>query len=386
MKLLPLPGRTSRRIVRRASRRGAMLILVCLLSVILIAAVAFSVDVAYMQHTRTKLRVATDASARAAGEAFSRLQSLTAAKQAAKSVALANVVAGEPMELADSDIVEGNTAFSGGGHWAFTPHGTPTNSIRVNGRRTAGSQAGVVPLFFGRVLGVDDFEPEMQATVVRLDRDICVVVDRSSSMKLDINSPAETMGLGNPRICQPPQSDSRWAALESAVGGFLSALASTPQSEHVALVSYASDFTRCGVTNNDADINQVLDYNESLVGAGMSSISASVFNGATNIAAGIDGGVTVLTDAGLARPFAAKTMILFTDGHRTAGRQPRDAALDAAAENIMIHTITFGNGANQPQMEEVATITGGKHYHAPDAVALAAIFQEIAFTLPVIMT
>ena len=363
-----------------------MLRLVAIVTVIFIAGAAFSVDVAYMQHSRSKLRAATDASARAAGEAFSRLQSLPAARQAAKNVGLVNEVAGAPLLLADSDIVEGNTVFHGSGQWTFTPHGTPTNSIRVNGRRTAGSLSGAVPLFFGRALGVYDFQPEMQATVVRLDRDICLVVDRSSSMKLDINSTAETMGLGDPRICQPPLSDSRWAVLEAAVGGFVAALASTPQSEFVALASYSSDFTRCGFTNHAADINQVLDNDQSLITAAMSGISATTFNGMTDIAAGIDAGVTVLTDAGLARPFAAKTMILFTDGHATAGRRPRDAAADAAVEKITIHTITFGNGANEPQMQEVAEITGGRHYHAPDAATLHAIFQEIAFTLPVIIT
>ena len=49
-------------------RRGAMLVLIGLLLLVFMGAVAFSVDVAYMQLTRTQLRIATDAAARAAGD------------------------------------------------------------------------------------------------------------------------------------------------------------------------------------------------------------------------------------------------------------------------------------------------------------------------------
>jgi hypothetical protein len=37
-------------------------------------------------------------------------------------------------------------------------------------------------------------------------------------------------------------------------------------------------------------------------------------------------------------------------------------------------------------MKAVAEATGGRHFHAPDAKALEAIFREIASTLPVLTT
>ena len=52
-----------------------MLVLIALLLVVFLGMVAFAVDVAYMQLVRTELRVATDAAARASGEALSRSQS-----------------------------------------------------------------------------------------------------------------------------------------------------------------------------------------------------------------------------------------------------------------------------------------------------------------------
>ena len=99
----------------RASRRGVTVVLTAFLLSIFLAAAAFSVDIAYMQLTRAKLRAATDASARAAGEAFSRLQSLSDARQAARDIASVNEVAGTPLLLRDADVVEGNTAFHNSG-------------------------------------------------------------------------------------------------------------------------------------------------------------------------------------------------------------------------------------------------------------------------------
>jgi hypothetical protein len=355
--------------------------------VIFLGAVAFSVDIGYMQLSRTQLKIATDAAARAGGEALTRVQDLPTAVQAAKDMAAANLVAGEPLILADEDLITGNSAQQADGTWVFTENGTPTNSIRVSGRRTSDSPSGTVSLFFGSVFDVYDFEPTKVSTVVRTDRDICLVVDRSSSMKLDLATTSETMSTGDPRFCEVPDAvDSRWAALADAVQVFTDTLASTPQTEHVSLVSYASDYTNCGVTNNASDIDQDLASDHTQVNQAMASISSTVFNGATNIAAGIDDGVVALTDPTTARPFATKTMIVFTDGHRTAGRQPDLAAQDASLENIVIHTVTFGNGANQLDMQAVADATGGNHYHAPDAQALEDVFREIAMTISVTFT
>ena len=57
---------------------------------------------------------------------------------------------------------------------------------------------GSVPIFFGRVFNVFDFQPVQAATVVRLDGDICIVVDRSSSMKLYLTE------TGRPDVDQRP--------------------------------------------------------------------------------------------------------------------------------------------------------------------------------------
>jgi Ca-activated chloride channel homolog len=367
------------------TRRGAIVVLAALMMIVFLASVAFSVDVAYMQLTKMKLRSATDAAARAAGEALSRAQNIADARAAAKTIAQANRVAGDPLLLDDSDIVFGKSAQQDSGAWTFTPNAEPINAVRVNGRRTREAPSGSVPIFFGRVFNVFDFEPTQAATVVRLDRDICLVVDRSSSMKLHLTDTAPTMSTGDPRFCQPPNmSLSRWGALSVAVQRFVDALATTPQSEYVALVSYGSNYTACSVSNNSADINKALTADHAQVTSAMGTISAKKFNGLTNIGAGIQRGVQVLTSAA-ARPYAAKTMVLMSDGAYTEGTQPRLIAPQAAAADIIIHTITFGE-ANPAEMQAIADATGGNHYIAPNAAALQDIFEEIALTLPVVFT
>ena len=67
---------------QNSNRRGAIVVLVAAMIIIFLGSVALSVDVAYMQLSRTKLRSATDAAARAAGEGLSRAQDVNFARQA----------------------------------------------------------------------------------------------------------------------------------------------------------------------------------------------------------------------------------------------------------------------------------------------------------------
>jgi hypothetical protein len=385
------------------TRRGAIVVLVAIMIIVFLASVAFSVDVSYMQLTRTKLRAATDAAARAAGEGLSREQDIDYARQAAKDIAAANQVAGEPLLLDDSDIVFGKSTQLSSGAWGFVPNAQPINAVRVFGRRTREAPSGSVPTFFGRVFNVLDFQPTQAATVVRLDRDICLVLDRSSSMKLYLDDTSGTMLTSDSRFCQPPNmSLSRWGGLSIAVRRFITALNQTPQVEHLALASYAggnnsaSSYTACSFTSPTSQINCALSENFSNVSAAMTTLSGQKWNGRTNIAAGITRGTQALTSAS-ARPYAAKTMVLMSDG---AANEPGgcgssgcaqafnaavNAAVQAANQDIIIHTVTYGE-ANPGLMEDIAEATGGNHYIAPDEASLQDIFEEIALTLPVVFT
>lgn len=388
MSASPLTRRSNLRLPRHSDRTGVVIVLVCFLMIALLACVVFSVDVAYLQLTRTRLRAATDAAARAAGEALSREQNLDASRDAAIAIAQLNTVAGDPLLLdAEQDVIFGHSTQQESGAWSFDPNGEPINAVRVFGRRTRDAPGGSVPTVFGRVFNVLDFQPLSTATVVRLDRDICIVVDRSSSMKLYLTDSAPTMSTSDPRFCNPPNmSQSRWGALSTAFDRFVAALYTTPQDEYLSLASYGSSGTWCGYSNNVADINQELSADYTDAESAMSNLSGTKFNGATNIAEGIRAGIDSLTNPATSRPFAAKTMVLMTDGNYTQGSRPRDVAPEALQYDIVIHTVTFGDGADQNEMRAVAEATGGNFYHAPDAQTLQEVFEEIALTLPVMFT
>jgi Mg-chelatase subunit ChlD len=343
--------------IRNDVRRGVTVVLMTLLIVLFLTLAACWLNIAYIQLTRTQLKVATDAAARSAGEALSRLQDRTAARNAAKAAANLNIVAGQPLLLSDSDVVFGNSAPNADGSWAFQPNALPTNAVQVQGQRTRTSASGAAPLLLGRFLGRDKFETTTTSSVVQLDRDICLVLDRSGSMA------TEDAGHG----------DNRWEALLSAIVEFRRGVDSTKQTELVGLASYS--------TTASLDVSLTRDY---------LSIDRAIGkmgpDGWTNISDGINNGIRVLTDTSRTRPFAYKTMVLMTDGIWNRGQSPVLSARVASDKNITIHTVTFSPEANQADMKAVASAAGGRHFHAPNGKELERIFREIALTLPVMFT
>ena len=93
-------------------------------------------------------------------------------------------------------------------------------------------------------------------------------------------------------------------------------------------------------------------------------------------------GVSVLTGLN-ARQYATKVMIVLTDGVYTHA-DPVPQAVAANAEKIFVHTITFGTGANQADMEAVAQAGSGNHFHAPDADALEDVFKQVAGSIAIL--
>ena len=272
-----------------------MLVLIAITLPLMLVMAAFALDVAWMQLVRTELRTATDASSRAAAKTLSLRQSVPAARAEAKIAASRNTVANEPLVVRDSEIEFGISRQSTPtSRFSFTPGGALLNSVRVTGNRTATSAGGSVDLFLGRVMGVDTFEPTAAATSTQLDRDICLVVDRSGSMMQAVigrRTPGPTCGPPHPTL-------SRWGGLRTAVEGFLDELERTPQQEQCALVSYSSAGAECGITFTTSDINSDLEFLYQPLRDEMTFLSSRPVKGFTNIAAGIDNGVVVLTGAG----------------------------------------------------------------------------------------
>jgi hypothetical protein len=255
----------------------------------------------------------------------------------------------------------------------------------VHAERSAGSAAGPVRLLVGGILGQTTFEPRQIATASQVDQDVVLVVDRSGSMAWDESGNEGSYPSGCNQCTAPHATLSRWSSAATAINAFLDAIEQTRPIEHVSIVSFSSNSSSCGRSVQSATIDSNLSVNYSLARAPIAQMSSLPLVGSTNIAAGIDKAVQVLTGAG-ARPFAQKTIIVMTDGQWNEGRSPVLAARDAAALGIKIHSITFSENADESSMQSVAVEGGGKHFHAPNGDALKQIYEEIAFTLHIILT
>ena len=341
------------------NRRGAMMPLIAICLPIILAFSAFAINIAWMQLTRTELRTATDAAARAGSRMLSRTQNPDVARAAAINAASRNTVAGDSLILANNDVKFGMSAPNGAGSWLFTEQPEDThglNGVHVTGDRTSGSVSGAVPMLFTGIFDMGHFEPVRTAVASHMDRDVMLVLDRSGSM-----------GSWTP-------GGNRWRDLKNAVTAFLNALSTTPQDELVGVATYSSSST--------LDENMTLDY-----GRLMTTIDGLSVGGMTAIGRGIQDGMDGVTAPLFARANAAKTIVVMTDGQHNRGIMPEAVALTAHIDHgITVHTITFSNGADKSHMRLVARNGGGRHWHADDQAELIAVFEEIANNLPTLLT
>ena len=79
-------------------------------------------------------------------------------------------------------------------------------------------------------------------------------------------------------------------------------------------------------------------------------------------------------------------MVVMTDGVNKQGPDPIALANEAASRNILIYTITFSNEADIDLMSVVAAAGSGRHYHAITPEDLTEAFEEVARTIPTILT
>ncbi len=355
-------------------RNGSVLILFLLLLPIVILLVGFTIDFAHVQRVRAELRRSTDLAAKASAAALSQNVDTAHATQVAKDVAELNLVHGQPLSLANDQIIFGSAVRNGDGTASFVAGGMPTNAVRIIGKRTADSIDGPVPTWFGVLYNHPTFDQELVATAAFIDSDICLVLDRSSSMKLATSDPAPLMGGSDPRLCDIPYADSRWVAMADAVDIFLATIDRSQVQEQVAVVTFASDSSECSTFVPVTSVDQALTTDTSLITDALDQRSSEIWTGQTDIAAGIQQGQTVLLNG---RPTAFKYMILLTDGEYTEA-DPLPLAQIAASNDITIHTITFGVGANQSDMQAIAAAAGGQHFHATTAAELQSVFRELA--------
>jgi Ca-activated chloride channel homolog len=362
----------------RLPRRGAVLVLLALFLPVALILAGFAINLAYLEMNRTELQIATDAAARSGGRALTVTGSTASAIAAAESFAQLNPVAGQPLHLSATDIVFGQaTRASLASRYIFTPGGTGYNALQVVGQRTASSIDGNLNVLLPGLTSTTQFGTTQMAQATEQCMDIVLVVDRSGSMAYsaaEITDPATGPPAAAPPGWiwnQPCPPNARWLDLVAGIQVFVSDLSTSASQEQLALVSY----------NNGTTIDVPIALNYSGINPALGVYTASFPYGTTATGDGILMGINALADPN-ARPWAAKIMIVMTDGLTNAGSDPISSATLAASQNIQIFTITYAAEADQATMTEVASIGDGATYHATTAADLTTVFANIASQLP----
>jgi len=431
-----------RRPPRRRDRKGAMVVLVAVTLVILLAAAAFSVDIAYMHCVREELHIATDAAAKAAVTGLSQGGTRENAVDQAVAYAAKNLVAGVPLQIDSGNVHLGGVTYVSDGRWTFTENATPLTAASVSVDMRDGTTAGAVNLFFARLFGSRTFSPSATSTAAFVRNKVCLCFDRSRSMTFnttgyDESWPTSTSGYpegvpssvgavsiksGNRtytydfRWLYPPCNGSRWGHLSVAANAFLDALGTASVDTPVALLTWASSTDNSssrdangmyhtytgGTLNSSSSITSYGAYTVETssptfttthdpIRAAISARSSVTMLGGTDMNTGLQEAVNLFAATDDGRPWN-KIIILFSDGCYTVGSNPAtNAAVNAANANIVVHTVGFllnaqDSAAGEPTLQAISNATGGRHFRATDGASLRAAFEELARTLPVILT
>lgn len=367
----------------RNSRRGAVLVLFVILLPVMLILAGFAINWAHLQLVQTEMQVATDASVRAASRVHIQTRQMSQAIDAAQSLANKNLVAGQPLRLRASDFELGRSARARvDRRYDFRKSDSNrSNAMRLTVEKSQNSPSGPVNLIFPMLQGQQTVNMQRSATATQLELDIALVIDRSGSMAFAADEVADPVRMprnapigwffGDPA---PPMS--RWLDTVAAVRVFLDELAASSHREQVALASYSTDAL--------LDYQLTEDYGD--VFRALRPYTLNFESGATNIGDGMRVGYNHLIESPRSRPWASKIIVVLTDGIYNVGPNPIGVARDIAGNGVMIFTVTFADEANQTDMEEVARIGGGLHFHARSARDLERVFREIAKMMPTLLS
>ena len=369
-----------------STRRGAVVPMVAIMLPVIMILAGFVVNLSYIELTRTELRIAADAATRAAGRVLVNSNSYAASRAAARQAMTRNTVGGSVLQLADTDIVFGESRRNSlAERYSFTPGGLNPNSVQVNARRDAGSLSGAVSFILPMAGAGGSFDTSQSAVSSPVELDVALVLDRSGSMAYGDTEIARDMVLAGLMpssappgwsFCDAAPPGSRWRDLLGGVTVFNNVLNSSYSSEHVALITYGSS----------ASLEQNLTGDYSLVMSAMDVHTQSLCSGATNIGSGIYEAINALSDSTFTRPWAAKVIVLMTDGRHNTGSDPEVAATVAFNAGISVYAVTFSAEADQVRMDSVAQNGGGRYFHAASGSDLQNAFRDIARSLPTLLT
>lgn len=360
--------------LRSKDRRGATAALFAAMLPVALAIACYAINLVYMEFVRTELQISMDLSTRAAGRTLAVTGDEEQATAAAERLMNLNKFANKTLDRSTANIDFGvSTRNNSQERFAFAIADTP-NSVRIEAKGNV-----VVPPLFPTLGLPVSFRPVKSATSTQTEMDIALVLDRSGSMAFRADEPTGYLPSNAPEgwvFGMEVPAQARWLDANDAVYRFLQLMQATHQDELVSLATYNE--------LPSLDVRLTTNYGQ-IIGT-MNNHSQTYWGGATNIGGGMRVGAQTLADAARARPWAARVMIVLTDGIHNEGVGPITVAREIAAQKVTIFTITFSNEADQSRMRRVAEIGSGKHIHATSGEQLMEAFEEIARTLPTLLT
>ena len=362
---------------KRNFRRGAMTPFLMIMLPVLLLLSAFAINLAYLQLTKTELKVATDLSTRAAGRTYALSSDPSVALAKANELGQLNQVDGKPMQFAMQDLQIGNSVRTAlNRRYDFTP-AAQGNSVQLTGRKSNSAPAGPVRGFLASLVGASTFDLTESSVSTQTEVDVVLVFDTSGSMAYSDDEvavfPPGPKSKAKWKFGDAAPPNARWFDAVRAAGIFLTELSGSPQNEQVALVTYADGATLEAALTSD--------YNK--LTPALNSHSKRMKGGGTNIAGGIDMAQVALKSS---RDFSGRAVIVLTDGRKTVGGSPLTAASKLADKGVLVFTVTFSDEADKNLMKKVAERGNGKHFHASNGDELANVFAEIGRQLPNLIT
>ena len=362
-------------------RPGATMVLIVILLPALFALSALAINLAYIESANTEIQIAADAAVRAAGRTYALTNDKDQALAAAQEAAVRNPIGSFVLPITAGDLDFGTSVRdSEMAPYAFTPTGSGNSVQLVTRTLASGSGAPLEPIFpfFGSGFTI---RSERSAISTQGVIDIALVVDRSGSMAYAANEiaaypPAPLAAPVGWDFGDPVPPNARWLDLIASVQVFINEIDNSPQEDLLSLSVY----------NDQSATPQKLTDNYQLVIDQLSLISGQFDIGGTSISRGIYEGLAAVVDENESRPHASKVIILMTDGVHNVGTHPVYAANSVADAGVVLFAITFSDEADQAMMQQVAESCGGQHFHAVTAVQLQLAFQEIARSLPTLLT
>ncbi len=353
---------------RESRRRGSIIVLSAFMIILLLAVVAFSVDLGFISMNKSQLQNAADAAALASATVLDHTpvgdeNRFETARDFAVNIAEDNQPGyGELLKNADisfgtwDDSTKTFTSID----TVANPIANP-NAVQIDVKRT-GASSNQVPLFFGKALGFSEVDVTASSVAVIGEddpRDIMLVVDCSGSM----------------------QWHGRMPAVKDALYVLADELLTTDRLG-LAVYSYVDN----GVTTGH--LERSLDLNHSLVLDRIPDLEPGMYTAWTNIAGGMRVAIEEFAwNNRVPSDGVSKVMVLLTDGHANRAEAPETSptqsivyyAALALAADIQIHSIAVGNNADTNWIKQAAESTGGTFYDVEDGDfdKLNEVFREI---------